>query len=88
MLYKMANSEFTGKAWFNSTSASQQIVIIFKDLYSRPGTSPEDLLPHSGYLYMFPEHTQKGRKCYIFYSQRYSQNKQELLQLQGRRSQA
>jgi hypothetical protein len=76
MLYKMADSESTGKDWFNFNSASEHFLIIFKHFHSRPGTGPEDFLPHSEYLSMFSERSQKYCKRYIFYSQSYSQNKQ------------
>jgi hypothetical protein len=74
MLYKMADSEFTGKAWFNS-SASEHFLIIFKHLHLRPGTGPEDFLPHSEYSSMFSEHSQNYCKRYVFYSQSCSRNK-------------
>jgi hypothetical protein len=44
MLYTMADSEFTGEGWFNSTSASEHFVIIFRHQYSRSGTSLEHLM--------------------------------------------
>jgi hypothetical protein len=71
----MAGSETTGKDWFNSTSASEHFLIIFKHFHSRPGAGPEDFLPHSEYSYMFSERSQIYCKHYVFHSQSYSRNK-------------
>jgi hypothetical protein len=73
----MADSESAGKTWFNFNSASEHFLIIFKHFHSRPGTGPEDFLPHSEYSYMFSEHSQIYHKRYIFVSRSYRQNKRD-----------
>jgi hypothetical protein len=42
MPYNMADPEFMGKAWFNTTSASEHFLIIFKHPHSRPMNADSD----------------------------------------------